>query len=186
MSDPLQPWATVPYTRRELVWLDHARDRAVQETNATGVAWGVEAVPGRGGWNFYPKKLADCNPQLVVFTASELARPERFRNTREALRVWDAEQPELDRQLVSIKDGIDFAEWQAAEHHARERLAQAFYADTKDLNTLTNCRLVDPETLRRWVAQETEGRPERRLKEPADKSRWLREVLGDPEPQGGV
>lgn len=87
--------------------------------------------------------------------------PLKLTNTKAALEAYDREITEVVEPLFQRVFTSRYAQkacdkWIAAEDAAKERVAAAFFEDTKDRNTRANCSLVDIQTLREWVSKYTE------------------------------
>lgn len=81
-----------------------------------------------------------------------------FRNTIEALRVWDATKP--DREKVwdnAIAGLVELKQAEDEDAKAQALVHAAFHEDTKHVNSLDRCRLVHPDDpwLRRLVSNAT-------------------------------
>ena len=84
-----------------------------------------------------------------------------FTNSKAALVIYDADDPRRLALCNAISDAPDPMKacdvWEAAEKEALEKLQQAFWEDTKDINSREICRLADVGTLRRCCEEETNG-----------------------------
>jgi hypothetical protein len=80
----------------------------------------------------------------------ELQRPSLVR-TRKALEEYDASQMHRDSLLENIETDEDVKKWNQVEKESLDRVRVAFYEDTKDRNSKSNCMLLDLPTLRGWA-----------------------------------
>jgi len=79
-----------------------------------------------------------------------------FRNTIEALRVWDATKPDREKAWDNASDGL--VELKLAEDEdakAQALVHAAFHEDTKHINSLDRCALVHPDDP--WLRSLVEG-----------------------------
>ncbi len=84
-----------------------------------------------------------------------------LKNTEAALVEWDKANIAYDVALHAARTEAEVRKAFKIEDDAKEALAQAFFKDTHDRNSLDSCRLVHPKTLREWVNKWiAEGRPE--------------------------
>lgn len=65
--------------------------------------------------------------------------------TKAALEEWDRAQPELTRSLSSIDSEEGLRLWEAGLEGLWLKVSHAFYEETKDRNSVQNCRLVHPD-----------------------------------------
>lgn len=72
--------------------------------------------------------------------------------TAAALEEWERTEAARDQLLDAATTDDKLGEWKRAEREALEKVAEAFFQDTKDRNSRENCSLVGLRTLREWVA----------------------------------
>jgi len=65
--------------------------------------------------------------------------------TKSALEEWDRVQPELARAADLIADEEGLRLWEARLEELWLKVSDAFYEETKDRNSVQNCRLVNPD-----------------------------------------
>lgn len=65
--------------------------------------------------------------------------------TKSALQEWDRAQPELTRSISLISDEEGLRLWEARLEELWLKVSDAFYEETKDRNSVQNCRLVNPD-----------------------------------------
>ena len=66
-------------------------------------------------------------------------------HTKAAVVTWDDSQPELDARLEAATTNEEVYAWQAAEDKLRLQVGQAFFADTKDRNSLSCIPCIHPD-----------------------------------------
>lgn len=72
-----------------------------------------------------------------------------FCNSRAALAVYDAGAAERAAAWDEIETNEDVATAEALDASAKRRVQEAFYEDTKHINSLENCLRIDVESIRR-------------------------------------
>jgi hypothetical protein len=77
-----------------------------------------------------------------------------FANTRAALVEWEKDDARVDALLRQAHTQAEVDAAFAFEDRAKERLALAFWRDTKEYNSLANCRLVSPRELMKLCKME--------------------------------
>lgn len=78
-----------------------------------------------------------------------------FTNTKAALdEWWYIDRPKLDEMSLAVSNDKDVEAWLTATEAARLKVCDAFYEDTKEINSLEKCRLCDPFYLQRVVGWE--------------------------------
>ena len=68
-----------------------------------------------------------------------------FRNTAEALRVWDESLPVREENWENVVDLPTLKHAEDEDGKAMELVHQAFHADTKEFNNIEQCRLIHPD-----------------------------------------
>ena len=79
----------------------------------------------------------------------------RLYKTKAALEEYDASLPSRDKLLDNVRSDADVVKWNREEQIALDKVREAFYEDSKDRNSRSNCMLVDLPTLREWVEEFT-------------------------------
>lgn len=75
-----------------------------------------------------------------------------FDNTRKALIEFDAGAAERQRLWDSIESNQDVEAAVAADNAAKNKVREAFYEDTKDINSKENCMCVEVDFMRRLAS----------------------------------
>jgi len=70
-------------------------------------------------------------------------------HTREALKMYDQDEPRRDALFNDIQTHEDVAVWEKAEQDALNSVRRAFHKDTQHINTEKHCMLVGINFLRR-------------------------------------
>lgn len=78
--------------------------------------------------------------------------PNNLSHTRKALKRYFSPLQVSQRQelMDAIQDDITMQHWENAEKEALRKVQMAFFEDTKEINSLDNCLLMDVHTLRKW------------------------------------
>lgn len=69
-------------------------------------------------------------------------------NLRAALAEYDAGKPARDQMLDNAQSDLDVEKWRELEDGAAEKVRVAFYEDSKDRNSLSNCQACSLQWLR--------------------------------------
>lgn len=77
------------------------------------------------------------------------ARKLDLTRTRAALAKYDAEEPGREAMADSAQTDQDVSAWQKAEHDAEREVREAFFQDSKDRNSHSNCMVAGLDWLRR-------------------------------------
>lgn len=77
--------------------------------------------------------------------------PNKFENTAKALAVFDAGKPARDEAWSQINNDTDVANVEADELAALRLVQEAFYEDTKHINSLDHCYRADLQFMRRMA-----------------------------------
>lgn len=100
-----------------------------------------------------------------------------FDKTREALKVWDADQGRLDNKLYNAHTNNEIWAWGADVKAAADLVRAAFYEDTKGINTWDQAKLVHPRDP--WLRKLVSGEP---TQDQRDRAReWANEHDADEE-----
>jgi hypothetical protein len=77
-----------------------------------------------------------------------------FENSRVALAEFDRGAPARDLLLDEASIYLDVKAWELIEKQATDAVRLAFYQDTREINSLSTCMIVDIAFIRRCVESE--------------------------------
>lgn len=78
--------------------------------------------------------------------------PNNLLHTRKAIKWYFSELQVSKRKklLNDVMDDESMLRWEIAEKEDLQRVQRAFFEDTKEINSLDKCMLMDVLTLKKW------------------------------------
>jgi len=70
---------------------------------------------------------------------------DKFTCTRAAVKVYDADKPRLDALWSAAMTPAEFRHAQSEDEKAADLVREAFFQDTKDVNSRDHAKLVHPD-----------------------------------------
>jgi hypothetical protein len=74
-----------------------------------------------------------------------------YTNLIPALHEYEASREARDKEFIATKNTREMKAWARKEKIAREKVADAFFEDTKDYNSREKCSLPSIKVLREWA-----------------------------------